>query len=346
MSLTAMYRSSVARKREEIAKLMHSKAQEQTRFADLSKKAHSAIEAARRTTSQSTFKSKMNEVVRHERDAANISKKIADIEKKLAQKQKELHSEQIKLDKSEQADFKKRQELQERDMHSISSGMRSLAQEQCITRQELALLKAVPQKITVLFLAANPIAEQQLRLDEEARSIYEKLRLSEFRDAITFESRWAVRTLDILQAINECKPTIVHFSGHGADDGSIILQDINGSGKLVSVAAIAQTLKTASDDIRFMFFNSCFSKAQAEAAIEHVEGAIGMNDAVGDEAARIFAAQFYSAVGFGKSVQTAFEQAKAALMLESIPEEDTPELFLQEDMVAESFILVEPLSVS
>lgn len=112
---------------------------------------------------------------------------------------------------------------------------------------------------------------------------------------------------------------------------------------MVSVAAIAQILKAASDDIRFMFFNSCFSRAQAETAIEHIEGAIGMNDSVGDEAARIFAAQFYSAIGFGKSVRVAFEQAKSALMLENIAEEDTPELFMQEGVAADDFILVEPV---
>lgn len=38
----------------------------------------------------------------------------------------------------------------------------------------------------------------------------------------------------------------------------------------------------------------------------------------------------------------AFEQAKAALLLEDIREEETPELFLQEVVEAKDFILVEP----
>ena len=67
-----------------------------------------------------------------------------------------------------------------------------------------------------------------------------------------------------------------------------------------------------------------------------------MADTIGDDAARVFAAQFYSAIGFGKSVSIAFEQAKAALLLEGIREEETPELFLQEGVEAEDFILVEP----
>ena len=53
---------------------------------------------------------------------------------------------------------------------------------------------------------------------------------------------------------------------------------------------------------------------------DHVDVAIGMNTSIGDEAALVFASQFYSSIGFGKSIKTAFDQAKAALMLEGIPE--------------------------
>lgn len=38
------------------------------------------------------------------------------------------------------------------------------------------------------------------------------IRKSEHRDSVKLESRWATRTIDILQAINEVDPTIVHFS--------------------------------------------------------------------------------------------------------------------------------------
>ena len=40
-----------------------------------------------------------------------------------------------------------------------------------------------------------------------------------------------------------------------------------------------------------------------------------MNTTIGDEAAKLFAASFYRAIGFGRSIQDAFEQARVALML-------------------------------
>lgn len=101
-------------------------------------------------------------------------------------------------------------------------------------------------------------------------------------------------------------------------------------------------MMAASEYIRLVFFNTCFSFTQAEAVVEHVEAAIGMTDSIGDKAAEIFAAQFYSAIGFGLSVKRAFEQAKGALMMKGIPEEDTPELYVREGLNANDIIVVNP----
>jgi hypothetical protein len=203
-------------------------------------------------------------------------------------------------------------------------------------------LGALPKEITVLYLAANPVDQEQLRLDEEVRAIGEMLRRSDHRDAVKLESRWAVRPLDVLQAINEATPTIVHFSGHGSDQEEIVFQDDAGRTKLVSKAAIAETLAASSSGIQLVFFNLCYSRPQAEAVVAHVPAAIGMNTSIGDVAARVFAAQFYSAVGFGLSVGRAFDQAKAALMLEGIPEDDAPELFLTTGLGRDELVLVGP----
>ena len=65
-----------------------------------------------------------------------------------------------------------------------------------------------------------------------------------------------------------------------------------------------------------------------------------MNTSIGDAAAWTFSAQFYSAIGFGHSVGKAFRQARAALMLEGIREEDTPELFVAGGLSAAELVLV------
>lgn len=129
------------------------------------------------------------------------------------------------------------------------------------------------------------------------------IRKSKHRDAVSFETRWATRALDVIQAINEKNPTIIHFSGHGSEDDEIVFQDNQGNAKLVSKEAIVQTMMSTSDEIKLVFFNTCFSYGQAQTMVQHVDAAIGMTTTIGDDAARVFAAQFYSAIGFGLSLK-------------------------------------------
>ncbi|WP_233237285.1 CHAT domain-containing protein [Bordetella sp. LUAb4] len=206
-------------------------------------------------------------------------------------------------------------------------------------------MSELPEKIVVAFFATDPAthSERRLLLDEEAREIQQKIRLSDHRDAVKLESRWALRPGDILQYMNELAPTIVHFSGHGTAEDELVLQDRNGDADYVSFERIVGTFELF-DSVRLVFFNTCHSYIQAAACTQYVDAAIGMNQAIGDTAARIFAAQFYSAIGFGKSIPNAFKQAKQALMLEGIPEASTPELHLRMGAEEVDLVLVKPRS--
>lgn len=349
MSSLDSYRRNVTSKREEIAKLQQGKAKEQSKIANLLGKINSASQALSRTSSTSTAKSKLREIERHQKDQAIAEKKVADFDGKIARKQKELSNEQKKVSKDEEKESKKRQGESERQAREHQSRMNqinsTLDKHEGLHQSTIATLKALqdlPEKIIVLFLASNPADAQQLRLDEEARSIGDMIRKTKHRDSVSFESRWAVQPMDVLQAINELNPTIVHFSGHGSDSDEIVFQDAYGNAKLVSKEAIVQTMMASSSDIRLVFFNTCYSYKQAEAVTHHVEAAIGMNTSIGDDAARIFSSQFYSAIGFGLSVKRAFEQAKALVMMEGLNEENTPELFVQEGLDSNDLIIVRP----
>ena len=61
-----------------------------------------------------------------------------------------------------------------------------------------------------------------------------------------------------------------------------------------------------------------------------------MSDSIDDETACVFAAQLYSSIGFGRSLQTAFNQAKAALLLENVPT-----LYTRDDVKANEMYLVQ-----
>jgi CHAT domain-containing protein len=187
-------------------------------------------------------------------------------------------------------------------------------------------------KIKVLFLAANPFKDLNLNLnlDVEVRTITEKIRASEYRDCLQLIPALAARPDDLLQLLNEHKPHIVHFSGHGNESGEIILADNNGLSKAVSVKAIKSLMTSLKDNIQIVILNACYSKEQATAITEVINCAIGMNAAINDPAAIIFAASFYRAIGFARSAKEAFDQGVTALALEGFTDESIPELLVKE----------------
>jgi hypothetical protein len=203
----------------------------------------------------------------------------------------------------------------------------------------------VADKVRILFVAANPKDSSQLRLDEEIREIHAKIRAAEFRDSFELVSRWAVRPLDLLQAFNEVRPHIVHFSGHGSKT-ELVLENEEGNTKPVSEAALVSLFKNVKENVRLLLLNACHSEAQARAISQEVECTVGMNAAIGDEAAVVFASTFYGALAFGLSVGQAFEQGRTALMLQGIPEDNTPVLLTRPgaDSLTVSFVDRRPVS--
>ncbi|GEM_PF-6400098 len=194
-------------------------------------------------------------------------------------------------------------------------------------------------KTKILFLAANPNGTNALALDQECREIEEKLRASARRENIEFHTKWAVRPKDLLQYLNECRAEIIHFSGHGSATDELILADAADKAKPVSKAALKQLFTTFKDNIRVVVLNACYSHPQAEAITEVIDCAVGMSKSIGDRAAIVFAAAFYQAIGFGRSVRFAFDAGKTALLLEGIPEDQTPKLVVRRGVNADEIIL-------
>jgi hypothetical protein len=124
--------------------------------------------------------------------------------------------------------------------------------------------------------------------------------------------------------------------------GNNSVDDKTGTSKPVSTAAMRALFRTLKDNIRLVVLNACYSEAQAQAIVENIDCAVGMSTEIGDQAAIIFAASFYRALGFGRSVQHAFEQGKVALLLEGIPEDKTPALLCRKGIDASKIFLVAP----
>lgn len=349
MALIDTYRKNIARKGRQLAELQGEKAKESKKISDLEKKINDDKQRIAKTKSASTIKTKQKSITQKNKKLSSSYHELSKIEKKIGDKSEDIENEKRKLMKEEkkeqkknvQADKKHQKEIQ-RNMENIEGSLSKQAVQHQQMRQDISDLQNIPEKINILFITSSPKDQTLLGPDEEVREIEDKIRKSDYRDSISFFTRWAARPLDLLQAINEIKPTIIHFSGHGSESAELVFQDDSGDTKLVSKEGIVQSISTATEDVKMTFFSSCFTHSQAKEIVEYVDTAIGMIEEIGDDSARIFAAYFYSAIGFGHSVKTAFEQAKSALMLEGIPEEGVPELYTKEGLDSEEIILVKP----
>ena len=188
--------------------------------------------------------------------------------------------------------------------------------------------KPTPKR-KILFLAATPTDTSRNRMNKEHDEIRESLRRSNHRNEFAFESRFAVKRVDISRALMDEEPHIVHFAGSGSDEGGIVVENRKGEQKAVSPDALADLFELF-EGIECVLLNACYSELQAEAIAECVPYVIGMGAAISDESVIAFAKTFYDALGNGREYEFAFKMAKTAIDLEGLPEGAVPHMHTRE----------------
>ncbi|MGB8699775.1 MAG: CHAT domain-containing protein [Thermosynechococcaceae cyanobacterium] len=232
---------------------------------------------------------------------------------------------------------------------NVTIGTSTHPDEKTPATQDSTSKDAPPAVKTILVLAANPKGTNPLRLGEEVRSIQTGLERSQYRDRFRIEQRWAVTATDVRRALLDCKPQIVHFSGHGVgvetpDDQlqstrklstlpeeqtqpeGLMFEDETGQPHLVTTEAIATLFSLFADEVECVLLNACYSATQADAITEHIPFVVGMKRAIGDRAAIEFAIGFYDGLLAGRTVDFAFKLGCSAIQMEGIPEHLTPAL--------------------
>jgi hypothetical protein len=190
------------------------------------------------------------------------------------------------------------------------------------------------EKVRILFLSANPWTNSRILVDEEGREISEKIQEGPYRDKFELRKETAIRPNDLQRLLLMYEPHIVHFSGHGSKTHKIILAGTHGRGKTVDQQGLTDVLALYNKHVHLVVLNACFTKAQARSISQVVNYSIGMGKGIGDKVAVAFAAAFYRALGFGRSVSEAFQSAKAELGLTKMQRAQGMELFVREGISA------------
>ena len=181
----------------------------------------------------------------------------------------------------------------------------------------------------ILILAAVPA---RLRIDQEIREIEEAIKRAVKRDSFEIKIRTAVRPKDIRRALEEEKPQIVHFCGHGEQDGSLRLEDDGGNNQLVSPESLASLFNLHTGYVNCVLLNACYSSKPAEAISKHINYVIGMNQPIEDRAAIVFAQGFYDGLGYDNInnldvIQRAFDEGIVAIQLENLLQGTIPSIW-------------------
>jgi hypothetical protein len=177
----------------------------------------------------------------------------------------------------------------------------------------------------ILFLAANPEDSKALRLDNEIREIDAALRGADpSREDFAIIQWWDVRPTELSTFLLRHRPDVVHFCGHGEEDG-IIVTDAERRSTWVSGEYLKRVLGILNDSVRCVVLNACYSETLANPIAEVVDVVVGMRGPVEDDVAIAFSASFYKALGHGRDVGTAFDLACAEIQWAKNPPKGPPQ---------------------
>lgn len=367
-----MYESQVRQHQGALQRQRRKHAEAVQKAARLEQDIARASTQAQQARSESTARShlrrvegKQRELMRVRNDEAKAVSEIASLQAKLTAAEQKLAKarateERRAADRAERerSQQERQAERERRDQERAARSAELARQQQERARkaefdvlrhrttdleQKLAAAerRAAPPEITVLFLASSPEDRPALRLDQETREIQKQIRATDYRDSIWFEWRLARQVTDLIQDLNEIKPDVVHFSGHGSDE-DLLFEDAGGRSVLLAGEQLQRLLQLGESRIRLAVFNTCSSASHADLARRHVDVAIGMDATISDEAAKTFAAQFYASLGFGVSVAEAFRQASLQVELVHGAAAGAPRLFPRDEVDPETIVLVNP----
>ena len=152
-----------------------------------------------------------------------------------------------------------------------------------------------------------------LRIELEVKKVEEQLsRIRPSREQNIkpyLRTKWATTATDLRQAVQDYRPDILHFAGHGTGQEGIILEDYQGNPRHLPSSVLAKLCEMHSDHIECVVLNACYSAHQAEAIIEHVDFVVGMQAAIGDPEARVYSAAFYDSLAGGDDIETSHRHA-------------------------------------
>ena len=162
------------------------------------------------------------------------------------------------------------------------------------------------QPVTISAIPADLTDASRLRIDKERHEVTQALSNTKFGDKYTWKVAPDCRIQGITSALSEHKPNILYITGHGSPG----IEDEYP----VSTKRLATLLKDEKS-VDLVYMVACDSGAQAQPMADAVDHIIELEGAgaAADENAISFSREFFTALGDGRSYETAFNRGKTAI---------------------------------
>lgn len=190
-----------------------------------------------------------------------------------------------------------------------------------------AIVPATPQdQLRIAPLAADVDEMRPLRVDMEMHRIHRELTQGDLRTRIRVEYMPTPTWSDLRDTLLGGRPHVLHFGGHGREDGSLLFATEDGGPAWIPAADIADLLRILQGDLALVVLNACYSKVLAERIAALGVAVIGMTGEVSDDGAIRFSKVLYEGLAGHASLRQAFDLGILDLRREGFGEELIPAL--------------------
>jgi len=191
-------------------------------------------------------------------------------------------------------------------------------------------------KLRIAYLTTNPVRDAVLRTDMEMRDVLKELQKSANRSHVEVRHLPAARVEDLLDALNDFKPNVVHFSGHGGDSAVLFdNRDVDDDGGVeLDFKVVHETISATHAPPQLLVFNACDTLNGADIFLKTVHAVVAMSNSITDSAATLFSTRFYAALASGQSVAVALQQGKVILKAAKLAKDaELPTLIVRKGML-------------
>lgn len=189
--------------------------------------------------------------------------------------------------------------------------------------------------LRIAYLVTNPDPTATLNTLQEAKHVAKVVSASPLAKKIDVRPFLAPSFDDLIDALNQFKPHVVHFSGHGGEETLLFDNEHIGEigGTALDFDTVSELLSAVDFKPKGLVLMACDTVIGAIKFLKDVEFVVAMADSIEDDAASSFAVRFYNSISSGVTLETAVRQGRVSMKAKSYADADLPTLLTNRDNV-------------